>query len=382
MSKLKILIIMGRYLPGYKDGGPVRSIKNLTDYYGDKYDFEILTLDRDHGDDCQYKGIKENDWNDVGKAHVYYVKPGGFRINIIRRLALDVDIVYVCGCFSDYALKVMMLKKTGIIKAPVIIAPMGLFSPLEFHRKYVKKKTFTTIINIFGLVNNIYWSCTSDMEASDLIREIRTDKSRIYIAEDLPRIVDEADIYKEKEVNTLKVIWLSRINPQKNLIGSIKMLQKCNDNIELSIYGTNEDSDEWNACLVELNKLPENVKWIYKGVAESEKVVDIFKQYHVFLLQTKGENFGHAIQEALSGGCPCVISNLTPWQDLEKNNAGFVLSLENESAFLKALHYYYIMDEKEFNDCVGCAHAYAVNASNARISNSGYEKIFSAVTNN
>mgnify|MGYP006922489383 CR=1 FL=1 len=31
----KVLIIMGRYLPGYKDGGPVRSIKNLVDRLGD-----------------------------------------------------------------------------------------------------------------------------------------------------------------------------------------------------------------------------------------------------------------------------------------------------------------------------------------------------------
>ena len=246
----------------------------------------------------------------------------------------------------------------------------------------MKKKTFTTIINLFGLVDNLYWSCTSDMEVSDLKREIRADKSRIYIAEDLPRVVDEADIYKKKEVNQLKVIWLSRINHHKNLIGSIKMLQKCHDDIELSIYGTNEDSDEWNVCLEELNKLPENVKWTYKGVAESEKVVDIFKQYHIFLLQTKGENFGHAIQEALSGGCPCVISDLTPWQNLEAYNAGFVLPLGDESAFLKAIHYYSVMNEKEFNDCVGCAHAYAISASNARIDNSGYEKMFKAIINN
>jgi len=45
-----ILIIMGRYLPGYKDGGPVRSIKNLTDFLGREYNFKILTCDRDHGD--------------------------------------------------------------------------------------------------------------------------------------------------------------------------------------------------------------------------------------------------------------------------------------------------------------------------------------------
>ena len=36
-----ILIIMGRYLPGYKDGGPVRSIKNLTDFLGKEYNFKI-----------------------------------------------------------------------------------------------------------------------------------------------------------------------------------------------------------------------------------------------------------------------------------------------------------------------------------------------------
>ena len=39
----KILIIMGRYLPGYKDAGPVRSIKNLEDRLGEEYDFRILT---------------------------------------------------------------------------------------------------------------------------------------------------------------------------------------------------------------------------------------------------------------------------------------------------------------------------------------------------
>ena len=50
----KILIVMGRYLPGYKDGGPVRSIKNLVDRLGTEYEFYILTVDRDHGDTEPY----------------------------------------------------------------------------------------------------------------------------------------------------------------------------------------------------------------------------------------------------------------------------------------------------------------------------------------
>ena len=63
-----ILIIMGRYLPGYKDGGPIRSIKNLTDFLGKEYNFKILTCDRDHGDTEAYPNIKVNGWNRVGMA--------------------------------------------------------------------------------------------------------------------------------------------------------------------------------------------------------------------------------------------------------------------------------------------------------------------------
>ena len=65
-GKKDILIITGRYLPGYKDGGPVRSIKNLTDFLGDEYNFKLLTCDRDHGDKESYPNIKVNDWNAVG----------------------------------------------------------------------------------------------------------------------------------------------------------------------------------------------------------------------------------------------------------------------------------------------------------------------------
>ena len=103
-----ILIIMGRYLPGYKDGGPVRSIKNLTDFLGREYNFKILTCDRDHGDTEPYPNIKVNNWNHVGNADVYYVPPKGFSQKLIVKLTKQVDLVYVCGCFNDYAINTLM----------------------------------------------------------------------------------------------------------------------------------------------------------------------------------------------------------------------------------------------------------------------------------
>ena len=46
---------------------------------------------------------------------------------------------------------------------------------------------------------------------------------------------------------------------------------------------------------------------------------------HLFALLTLGENFGHAIGEALRAGCPVLISDQTPWTDVVATGAGVVL---------------------------------------------------------
>lgn len=90
-----ILIVIGRYLPGYKDGGPVQSVKNLTDRLHGEYTFHILTTDRDNGDTYAYPDIRYDVWNDVGNAKVWYVRPGGFTPDSILRAAADAAVVYV-----------------------------------------------------------------------------------------------------------------------------------------------------------------------------------------------------------------------------------------------------------------------------------------------
>lgn len=236
-ERRNILIIMGRYLPGYKDGGPVRSIKNLTDFLGKEYNFKILTCDRDHGDTAAYPNIKVNNWNCVGNAEVYYVPPKGFSRKLIVELAGQVDLVYVCGCFNDYAINTLIANRLGKIKVPVVVAAMGLFSPKEFQLKYPKKKTFTTVFNLLGMFKNIYWSATSEMEISEIKQQVVATDKQFFVAEDLPRKVAESNVEKEKEVGNLKVVWISRIAPKKNLKYTIEILQETKQNIEFTIYG-------------------------------------------------------------------------------------------------------------------------------------------------
>lgn len=371
-----ILIIMGRYLPGYKDGGPVRSIKNLTDFLGKEYNFKILTCDRDHGDTEAYPDIKVNGWNRVGNADVYYVPPKGFSQKLIVKLAGHVDLVYICGCFNDYAINTLIANRFGKIKVPVIVAAMGLFSPGSLQIKSLKKKTFIKTFNILGLFNRVYWSATSEMEVTDILNVVKTDIKKIMIAEDLPRAVQNEKVIKNKKAGNLKVVFISRFSPKKNLLQAIKILQQGKSKIEFTLYGPDEDKDYWAKCQQELNKLPDNVKWEWKGNLDSEKVVETLKNQEVFLFPTRGENFGHVIQEALSAGCPCIISDQTPWQDFEKHGVGYVLPLGDDKPFVEAIEKYAAMGQEEFQGVSEKVHQYAIDVSNNKVKNTGYREIF------
>ena len=59
----------------------------------------------------------------------------------------------------------------------------------------------------------------------------------------------------------LKIVFISRISPQKNLLGAIKSLKNVKINIKFSIYGPLEDLDYWKKCELRLEKMPNNIKW-------------------------------------------------------------------------------------------------------------------------
>ena len=104
--------------------------------------------------------------------------------------------------------------------------------------------------------------------------------------------------------------------------------------------------------------------------------METLEKEHVFLFTTIGENYSHVIQEALSAGCPCVISDQTPWQDLEENSAGKVLPLDDNSRFVQAIEIYANMTEQEFQIASYAAHDYAKRFSRESIETTGYRHLF------
>ena len=85
-KKKKILCFVKCYLPGYKYGGPIRTIANFVENFGDKFDIKIVCDDRDFLDTKSYNKVKINNWNKVGKAKVFYLSLRKLTLKSIKKL--------------------------------------------------------------------------------------------------------------------------------------------------------------------------------------------------------------------------------------------------------------------------------------------------------
>ncbi len=372
-----VLILTGRYLPGWRDGGPVRSILNLTEWLGDEYDIRIMCLDRDHGDKDRYPGIRTNEYNTVGKAKVWYTEK--YTSEDISNLAADADIIYCCGPYGDYARMAMRLKKEEKLKAPLYIASMGSFSPEAFKIKGLKKRLFISYMKMSGLFSKITWSVTSPREEEELKAVIGKD-AKCVIAKDLPRkgITEHRHVKEEK---SLRLAFISRISRKKNLSFIPDILRLIDDDIKvrLDIYGADEDRDYLHECmqkLDELRKTHPDCRWKYMGEADSEKIPGIFADYDAFLFPTLGENYGHVIAESLAAGTVPVISDTTPWLDLDEKGCGYVCPLNDGASFAKAIGELAAMDENALDIKRKKCYEY-IDSLNREISeHTGYRDIF------
>lgn len=375
----RILIVTSYYLPGYKAGGPIRSIANMVAALGDEYEFSILTADRDHNETQPYPGIKTGMWQTVGKARVMYLPPAQQRFIVWRSVlqALEYDVLYLNGLFDSLTIKSLMLRRMrGILSTRTIVAPRGHLAKGALGLKGYKKGPFVKLTCLLGLYREIQWHAASELESSDIREQIPS--AITYVA---PNHVSEAHFWgvQTKKKGQLKIIFLSRVARKKNLDVVLLLLQDIKGTIELDIFGPLEDPDYWQECQRRIDTLPSNVRVNYGGVIAQDRVIPTCSGYHLFFLPTRSENFGHVIAEALASGCPVLTSDQTPWRGLAAVQAGWDLPLSEQRQFKAVLEKCVAMDQSEFNEWSAGARVFfekhSVNQSELSLA---YCKLFDA----
>lgn len=364
----KVLVLTSYYLPCIKGGGPTQSIKNLSDNLSNEYDFFVLTSDRDLGDIQAFRDVETEKWIQLEAAKVYYTDSRKLTFRKLLEIinSIDFDVVYLNSFFSyKFSISLVFLRKLGLINKLIVIAPRGEFSKGALSLKSDKKKMYINVAKLLRLYKDLTWHATSEAEKKD-IKAIFGGEVNIKVAKNLTanyrNLKYDKDIDKIK--GALKITFISRIHPMKNLMKAIDILGKVHGEVIFDIYGPIEDEEYWCECEQAIEGLPQNVKVTYKGIINHDEIMSMFKAHHVFLFPTLGENFGHVISEALIGGCPVIISDQTPWRGLKETRVGWDIALSDEIGFVEAVQYLINIDRDEYNNLSRNAFEYGKMVSN------------------
>lgn len=333
------------FWPQKNSGGPPVSIMNVVKALKDDFSIYIISKNHELNDDKPLEGILPG-WNqfDFGKA--YYVPKGEHTFKNITSLIEEVspDVIYQNSFFSaDDVLPVLAYKKKHK-KVKVVVAPRGEFRPIRIN---FKKTVYAKLLHYAGLLEDVYFQGLAEEECEHIERFLKIPADRNLNIPNLSIVSDNDGKVLEKKSGCVKFVYIARVHPVKNTLKAIEWLGQTQGDVQYDIYGPIEDDAYWQQCEEAISKLADNVTVNYKGVLDHNLVGETITKYHAFLMPTTGEGFGHSIVEAMLMGRPVIISDQTPWTDVN-GNGGYAISLDDEEAFINAMNEIIATDEEEY----------------------------------
>lgn len=370
----RALIVSQCFYPSINRGGPAVSVTNLAKHLASDMQVSVLTSAYESGSDEVYEQVQPGK-NRLFDCDVYYETSTRAKELKARMTELAPDTVYISSLFSaEYTLPALRYAKKLHLRT--VLAPRGELKDAALARKKAKKLPYLAYLKLFGLTKNVCFHATSEEEAESIRKHFKN--ATIVTAQNIPTELDVQPRKRVKEVGTLRAISVCRIHPIKGLDIAIQALADVKEPIIYDIYGPTEDETYHWKCLTLSKKLPVNITVNFHGAAEPDKLPGLLADADVFVLPTKTENFGNAIVEALSSGCPVIISNgTTPWQELEENNAG--INADTAEDYTEAFRRFAGMSEAQRQTFSDGAKAYIRERLHMEETCAAYDKMFGGI---
>lgn len=373
MKPSKLLLFSDWFYPGYKAGGPIKSVNNLSIALQKQIDVFVFTANTDLNELTPYPNIKSNCWVKPfvdSNVQVYYCSKDNISRARIKAIIKEINptSVYLNHLWSFwFVIQPLIICWLFFKKIKIVLCPRGaLFeSALHYKTTFAKKRVVIFFIKLLGIQKQINFHATTLLEKETI--EKYFGKVKINIANNLPDLNQPQLEFIQKKSGELKIIFIARIVGIKNLQLLLQNLKNINANVILTIAGPREDETYWENCLEIIENLPKNITINYIGEITPQQVMPLIKEHHLYCLPTKGENFGHSIFEAFMIGRPVLISNKTPWLNLNKKNAGWDVDISEENCLANYLNQAVHWNQEEFNkNCNGAwqiANTYINNPS-------------------
>jgi len=277
-----------------------------------------------------------------------------FSLSFILGIWSDIkkaDLVYIQYIFHYTVLFSLLF--SILQRKQIVVCPRGSFSKftLSYRLSFVKSIWLRLCIKPF--CKYILWHASSYLEERDIKRSFSSARVEIindgvdFLAFQKFKVYDKYALLEKytkcqfKEVSSI-FFSMGRLHDIKCfdvLIDAFSLFIRKDKDAKLIIAGADDGRfEKLNRQIINL-KLQDSVFLIGFVGFEDKKI--LLNNCDYFTLASEFESFGIAIVEALSCGKPIVLSNKTPWENLEKNKCGILVDNDKNSfsnAFAKIIY--------------------------------------------
>lgn len=343
------------------------------------YSVYVFTGDRDLGSTVAYESVRVNEWITYDEnVKVFYCSPDQLNIKAVQGVIQQVKpaVIYLNSMFSKFFTIYPLLACRRIHSTTkVVLAPRGMLRASALQFKAPKKKVYLSLFKLLGLHRHISFQATDDTEFTD-IKKVFGQHATAFLAPNWPGYIPPYPGSINKRAGELRLVFVGRLHPIKNLDVLLDCLQPVQGNITLTVIGSEEDEAFAVRCRGIAAGFPVAIKVDFRGEIPNHQLPAIIAEHHIFVLPTQGENFGHAIFEALSIGKPALISDQTPWRGLSVHHAGWDLSLHEPHLFTAALQHAVSFGQEEYDRWSKGAWQFVQNKVNIEDLKIIYQKLF------
>ena len=357
---MRICLISSSFYPAISYGGPIAATWSLSKELARKdVEMYVSTTNangRSRLDVDTSSFVKKDENLFVRYYHEQIINK--FSIDFIFGVWSDIkkgDVIYIQYLFH-YTVFFGLLFSL-LHRKKVVLSARGSLSSwgLNYKHRWKKKIWLTCFISPF--IKNIIWQASSYVEVNDI--KSRFKNAYVLVVNDgvdfksfqnikSLSVCELVNRFTESQFKVVSEVFFSmgRLHEIKAfdiMIDAFYLFLQKNPDAKLLIAGPD---DGFRGVLMKKiieYDLLESVFLI--GSVEHEDKCLLLSNSSAFVLPSHFESFGIVVVEALASGLPVIVSNNTPWRDIEKNKFG-IFTPNNKHSLFNA---FCKIKEQEFN---------------------------------
>jgi glycosyltransferase involved in cell wall biosynthesis len=338
---VKILQVVPSYLPGFRYGGPIRSVHGLSRALAARgHEVTVCTTDVDDG---QRLAVPTGAPVSLDGVEVRYFRAHGPRRlryapslwPYLARVLPEYDLVHVHGLFHWFGCAAARAARGRGV--PYVIAPRGmLVDEMLARRGRLRKRLWLEWLERPNLGGAAALHLTAELER-DCLPVLPFPLPQAFVLEngvehtpfggELSAV--DGLVRRLFELHPRVLLFLGRLNWKKGLDRLLAALRQVPPDVHLAIAGPDDGGGAQLRGQVFAQGLERRVTLV--GPVTGETRAFLLERATLLVLPSYSENFGNVVLEALAAGTPAVVTpEVGAGALLERTGAGRILSGDPE----------------------------------------------------